>query len=192
MTMFDIRRGVAHRAERGFTLIEILVVLAIVAFLAIKIFGFDRFLQAAGRRDVATASDDIKKTKASVSQYMLDCSVVPSGINQLWVNGDGVNNWDGPYMTAPTGGSYLNPWGNAYELRAVTEGGARYMVIFTTLPSEKAEAIDKKRDGTLASNEGDVLRVNAIPAAGGALTPVAGGWGSGNVIMGVKLDSLGV
>ena len=103
-----------HR-NSGFTLLEIIVVVAIIAILAAYIAP-----KVAGRVDdarLSKAKSDIRVLESSLELYKLDNFVYPStaqGLNAL-VNkpsGEGTKNWrDGGYIKKLN----KDPWGNDYQ-----------------------------------------------------------------------------
>ena len=103
------------RKQQGFTLLEIIVVVAIIAILAAYIAP-----KVAGRVDdarISKAKSDIRVLESSLELYKLDNFVYPStdqGLEAL-VNkpaGDAAKNWrDGGYIKKLT----KDPWGNEYR-----------------------------------------------------------------------------
>ena len=103
------------RRNRGFTLLEIIVVVAIIAILASYIAP-----KIAGRVDdarISKAKSDIRVLESSLELYKLDNYLYPSneqGLEAL-VNkpaGEGAKNWrDGGYIKKLT----KDPWGNEYR-----------------------------------------------------------------------------
>ncbi len=103
------------RKNRGFTLLEIIVVVAIIAILAAYIAP-----KVAGRVDdarVSKAKSDIRVLESSLELYKLDNFVYPSsgqGLESL-INkpsGENTKNWrDGGYIKKLN----KDPWGNEYQ-----------------------------------------------------------------------------
>ena len=103
------------RSNQGFTLLEIIVVVAIIAILAAYIAP-----KVAGRVDdarISKAKSDIRVLESSLELYKLDNFVYPStdqGLQAL-VNkpsGENTKNWrDGGYIKKLN----KDPWGNDYR-----------------------------------------------------------------------------
>ncbi|MDH3636559.1 MAG: type II secretion system major pseudopilin GspG [Gammaproteobacteria bacterium] len=102
-------------SNRGFTLLEIIVVVAIIAILAAYIAP-----KVAGRVDdarISKAKSDIRVLESSLELYKLDNFVYPSGEQGLdaLVNkpsGEGTKNWrEGGYIKKLN----KDPWGNPYQ-----------------------------------------------------------------------------
>jgi general secretion pathway protein G len=103
------------RRNRGFTLLEIIVVVAIIAILAAYIAP-----KVAGRVDdarISKAKSDIRVLESSLELYKLDNFLYPSteqGLEAL-VNkpsGEGTKNWrEGGYIKKLN----KDPWGNQYQ-----------------------------------------------------------------------------
>ncbi len=101
--------------NQGFTLLEIIVVVAIIAILAAYIAP-----KVAGRVDdarISKAKSDIRVLESSLELYKLDNFIYPSseqGLDAL-VNkpsGEGTKNWrDGGYIKKLN----KDPWGNEYQ-----------------------------------------------------------------------------
>jgi general secretion pathway protein G len=106
------RRDRALRA--GFTLIEILVVIVVIAILA-TLVAPDVFKHV-GAAKSATAKSQIEMMGAALDAYRLDNGRYPSteqGLNALWEKPaiDPPINWRSPYLRKPVP---LDPWGHAY------------------------------------------------------------------------------
>ena len=101
------RRGVCKQS--GFTLIEILVVMAIIAMLAVMVAPNILNQQAGAQRDAAISQ--ISSLQAALDMYRLDTGEYPDGLEGLVENDTGRASWNGPYLrgTVPA-----DPWGNDY------------------------------------------------------------------------------
>lgn len=99
------------RREAGFTLIEVLLVVAILGVLATVVV-----VNVSGRREPAM----IKATRASIAAvatavdlYEVDTGRRPSSMQDL-LRDPGAPNWNGPYIR---GGQPLDAWGTPLEYR---------------------------------------------------------------------------
>ncbi|VVE20839.1 MULTISPECIES: type II secretion system major pseudopilin GspG [Pandoraea] len=101
------------RAMRGFTLLELLVVLLIIALLASYVGP--KVLSYAGRAKVQTAQTQMKALGDALVKYRLDTGSYPSadqGLEALVKAPAGVQTWHGPYLAKDVP---RDPWGNAYQ-----------------------------------------------------------------------------
>ncbi len=119
----DIMRahGPAMRSA-GFTLIEILVVMAIIAMLAVLVAPNIFNQQAGAMRDAATA--EISALSAALDMYRLDLGRYPDSLDGLMENDSDRAAWNGPYLR----GSELpgDPWDNPYVYEPDGDGFLLY------------------------------------------------------------------
>jgi general secretion pathway protein G len=100
--------------RRGFTLIEILVVIVVIAILATLVAP--NIFQHVGAAKDATAKSQIEMLGAALDAYRLDNGRYPSteqGLGALWEKPtiDPPANWKAPYLRKPVP---ADPWGRAY------------------------------------------------------------------------------
>ena len=97
------------RQSKGFTLIEILVVMAIIAMLAVMVAPNLFRQQAGAMRDVALT--EISTLEAALDIYRLDVGEYPDSLEGLMENDTDRASWNGPYLrrAVPT-----DPWDNDY------------------------------------------------------------------------------
>jgi len=106
---------VSPSTKRGFTLIEMLVVIVVIAILA-GLVG-PMVFQNVGDAKVSAAKAQLELFGLALDQYRLDNDYYPStaqGLEALRTqpSGDPVaRNWRGPYLKKPVP---LDPWGRAY------------------------------------------------------------------------------
>lgn len=106
---------ITGRAPCGFTLIEILVVLAIIATLA-ALVGPSVFRNVGDSR-VHAAKSQLELFALALESYQLDNHVYPSteqglaALRTLPVSGELPRNWRGPYLRRVVPN---DPWGRAY------------------------------------------------------------------------------
>ncbi len=110
------RRPGKRLGQAGFTLLELLVVLAILGFLAtIAAPPVFRYLSGA---KVSTAQVQIKNLSSSLDLFRLDVGRYPTtqeGLAALIDAPAGVDKWNGPYLKVD--GPLLDPWGHPYNYR---------------------------------------------------------------------------
>ena len=100
------------RAKAGYSLLEILIVLTIIALIA-ALVGPRLFAQL-DRSKVTTARVQVRALETALATMRLDLGRDPTEAEglQLLVRADGgVAGWSGPYLS---GGLPLDPWGHAY------------------------------------------------------------------------------
>ncbi len=103
------------KAQRnaGFTLIEILVVMAIIGMLAVMVAPNVFRQQAGAQRDAAMSQ--ISALEAALDAHRLDVGSYPDSLEGLVENIDDRASWNGPYLRREVP---LDPWGNSYVYEA--------------------------------------------------------------------------
>lgn len=100
--------------QRGFTLMELLVVLAILGLL-MSLVG-PRVLNQLGGAKTKTAGIQIKDLEQSLEMYKLDVGRFPStdeGLEAVVSQPSRAAGWNGPYLKKSE--IPRDPWGNEYE-----------------------------------------------------------------------------
>lgn len=109
-------------SERGFTLLELLVVLAILGLLA-AIVG-PQVIRYLGSSKTKTAQVQAKNVSAALKLVKLDAGRYPTGeegLRALVTAPASMPEWNGPYL--PDESALNDPWGKAYLLRNPGEHG---------------------------------------------------------------------
>ncbi|KJX01456.1 general secretion pathway protein GspG [Enterobacter roggenkampii] len=101
------------KKQQGFTLLELLVVLMIIALLA-GFVGPKLFTQVDNAKE-KTALSQMKGFSDALSQYRLDVGQYPDeqqGLKALMEKPSQADNWHGPYLSKAIPN---DPWGNPYQ-----------------------------------------------------------------------------
>ncbi|MGF1475498.1 MAG: type II secretion system major pseudopilin GspG [Geminicoccaceae bacterium] len=126
--MICVRKRRRPAADTGFSLIELLVVMGILALLA----GFigPQVIGYLGRAKEQTAATQIESLRAALDLYLLDVGRYPDerqGLAPLAENVGNQAGWQGPYLR--DGKLPADPWGNPYGYRL--DQGTREPVVFS-------------------------------------------------------------
>ena len=119
------RRHLARELENdeGFTLVELLVVLAIIVLLVMLVAP--QVIGYLGRARTDTARVQIENISSALDLYYLDMGAYPStsdGLKNLWQDpGGSDSDWRGPYMKVK--GELLDPWGTPYRYESPGKNG---------------------------------------------------------------------
>ena len=108
---------------RGFTLVELLVVLIILGLVA-SIAG-PNVMKYLGTSKTKTALLQLKEIESSLELFFLDTGGYPpsgSGLNALIKNDESIAGWNGPYFKKALLPD--DPWGNSYIYSLPGEHGA--------------------------------------------------------------------
>lgn len=104
-------------SSAGFTLLELLVVLGILALLA-AVVG-PNVLGYMGKGRTISAKTQIASISTAVELYALDMGAAPSsevGLGALIAAPQGATRWRGPYLKNANG--LVDPWGRPYNYRS--------------------------------------------------------------------------
>lgn len=109
------------RDTRGFTLLELLVVLVILGLLVGIVAP--RFFGQVGKSEMKVAKAQIKALEDALDQYRLDVGHYPAtdqGLAALNAAPTGETRWQGPYLKKAVPN---DPWGNPYQYLSPGEHG---------------------------------------------------------------------
>jgi general secretion pathway protein G len=111
-----------YRRQTGFTLLELLVVLGIIAMLA-GLVG-PQVMKHMGESKIKAAKVQIEDLAQTMDMYKLDVGSYPTteqGLNALIESPDGAQRWNGPYLRKSK--VPLDPWQQEYKYTSPGEHG---------------------------------------------------------------------
>lgn len=112
-----VNRTGARRRDAGFTLVELLLVLVILALIGGLVLP--GIIGKAESAKIKAASSQVSRLSMAVESYYLDTGNTPESLEQL-INDSGEEGWNGPYVKES---SLKDPWGREYEYRIPGEHG---------------------------------------------------------------------
>jgi general secretion pathway protein G len=126
--------------ERGFTLLELLVVIVILGMLV----GFvaPAVLRKLGGARESVAKQSIERIGSILDMYQLDVGRYPDsdqGLNALVTRPVGVGAWGGPYVK---GGVPVDPWNHPYIYRSPSTRTGHDYDLCSAGPSANVSASD--------------------------------------------------
>lgn len=133
--------GKRNRREKGFTLIEMLIVMVILGLLAALVGP--RMFGKVGKSRQNAAKAQIALFETALDMLKLDTGKYPTtgqGLQALRVKPDDMERWDGPYLPKEVP---LDPWGHAYQYISPGEHGDCDIISFGADGSAGGEGEDE-------------------------------------------------
>lgn len=113
-----------RREERGFTLVEVMIVIAIIGLIS-SIVAIN-VMRSGSKAKQEKVRLDAERFEQAIIMYWRDTSQQPQDIADL-IQDPGVEGWDGPYITG--GAKALrDPWGNDYVFEYTGTGDPPYRI----------------------------------------------------------------
>ncbi len=113
-----------HCGERGYTLMEILIVLALLALIAG--FAVPNLMKIFGGAKTDAAAIQINNLGAVLDIYRLENGAYPTdeqGLQALVTKPDNAKTWNGPYLDKES--ALTDPWNNPYRYRVPGQRSSR-------------------------------------------------------------------
>lgn len=104
--------------QRGFTLVELLLVLVILALIAGMVLP--GIIGKAESAKAKATSSQISRISMSVESFYLDTGNTPASLEELVNVPSGVTGWNGPYIKKSL---LKDPWGQPYRYRVPGDHG---------------------------------------------------------------------
>jgi general secretion pathway protein G len=136
----------SKRKQRGFTLLELLVVVAIIGLLAAYVGP--KYFSQLGKSEQALAKAQIESFHRALASYRLDVGAFPStqdGLAALLQKPAAAVKWNGPYLSKALP---LDPWDKPYVYRAPGAKGDYELLSYGKdgLPGGSGDASDVSAD----------------------------------------------
>lgn len=143
------------RRRQGFSLVELMIVLAILVLLAGLVLP--RLLGQQNKADIKATQTQINSFKMALQNYAVDVRTFPdteSGLRALVTkpeNEQQARKWDGSYLDEIP----VDPWGNAYNYEyPPTKGALDFPNIWSNGPDGESDTDDDIKNWTEATEDG--------------------------------------
>ena len=113
-------RNMRRKTERGFTLVELLVVLAILGLLVALVAP--ALIRQLGSAKHKIAQQSVERLAGILDLYRLDVGEYPTtsqGLAALTTNAGNAPGWNGPYIKDADGA--IDPWGRPFQYRSPSD-----------------------------------------------------------------------
>ena len=134
------RASARRRTHHGFTLVEMLLVLVILAVLAAIVIP--KFSGRSQQAKETAAKSQISSIELALDAFEVDTGFYPpgaTGLNALLEQPNNAPNWKGPYLKK---GVPLDPWGNPYIYTYPGKNNPRGYDLMSTGPDGRAGGDD--------------------------------------------------
>lgn len=121
------KRFAGRPGAKGFTLLELLVVMAIIGLLAAYVGP--KYFSQLGKSEQNVAKAQIEAFAKALDTFRLDAGRYPTtaeGLGALMTKPVNVRTWNGPYLAKEIP---LDPWGKAYIYKNPGSRGREYDII---------------------------------------------------------------
>ncbi|WDE03956.1 type II secretion system major pseudopilin GspG [Thalassomonas viridans] len=108
--------------NRGFTMIELLIVIVILGLLTSLVAP--KFFDKLGTAERKVAAAQMSAFETALDTYRLDLGKYPAKLEDLRAGTEA--RWDGPYLPKDVP---LDPWGNSYVYKNPGENGQPYSIM---------------------------------------------------------------
>jgi prepilin-type N-terminal cleavage/methylation domain-containing protein len=120
--MMNYPKGIGCRRNEGFTLVEILIIIAIIGLLAV--IAIPQFIGYRSRAIDAQLKSDLRNAAVAVESYFTKNSVYPASVTEI--ESYGFHPTDGVTLTI----TVMTP--NSYSITAAKPGGTQPSFTFTS------------------------------------------------------------